>query len=54
MTLIKRFVKEESGQGLIEYALIAALIAIVAIVALQQVGQTMRASLEASAAALAN
>ncbi len=38
MELIKRFVREEEGQGLVEYALIIALIAIVAIVALQFAG----------------
>lgn len=34
MELISRFVREEEGQGLVEYALIIGLIAIVAIVAL--------------------
>ncbi len=31
MEIIRRFVREEEGQGLVEYALIIALIAIVAI-----------------------
>lgn len=34
MELIRRFVREEEGQGLVEYALIIGLIAIVAIAAL--------------------
>ena len=32
--MLKRFFKDESGQGMVEYALIIALIAIVVIVAL--------------------
>jgi pilus assembly protein Flp/PilA len=36
---LKRFWKEESGQGLVEYALILFLIAIVVIVALTTLGQ---------------
>jgi pilus assembly protein Flp/PilA len=35
MELVKRFVSEEQGQGLVEYALIAALIAVVCVAALQ-------------------
>jgi len=38
MELIKRFVREEEGQGLVEYALIIGLIAIVAIAALGLAG----------------
>lgn len=38
MELIKRFVREDEGQGLVEYALIIGLIAIVAIVALSLAG----------------
>ena len=38
MELIRRFVSEEEGQGLVEYALIIGLIAIVAIVALTASG----------------
>ena len=38
MELIKRFVREEEGQGLVEYALIIALIAIVAITGLTMAG----------------
>ncbi len=38
MELITRFVREEEGQGLVEYALIIALIAIVAIVGLGLAG----------------
>jgi pilus assembly protein Flp/PilA len=38
MELLKRFVKEESGQGLVEYALIIALIAVVAVAAITLLG----------------
>ena len=36
--LFNRFVREEEGQDLIEYALLAALLAVVSIVALQALG----------------
>lgn len=39
MTTLKRFWTEESGQGLVEYALILFLIAIVVIVALTTLGK---------------
>ena len=38
MNLITRFVREEEGQGLVEYALIIGLIAVVAIAALTASG----------------
>jgi len=38
MEIIRRFVREEEGQGLVEYALIIALIAIVAIAGLTLAG----------------
>ncbi len=38
MNLIQRFVREEEGQGLVEYALIIGLIAVLAIVALTFAG----------------
>ena len=38
MDLIKRLLKEEDGQAVIEYILIVAMISIVAIVAVQFVG----------------
>ncbi len=41
MELISRFVREEEGQGLVEYALIIGLIAIVAIVALTLSGKSV-------------
>jgi pilus assembly protein Flp/PilA len=37
--LLKRFVREEAGQDLIEYALLAGFISLVAVVAITQVGQ---------------
>jgi pilus assembly protein Flp/PilA len=42
MNLIKRLLKEEDGQGMIEYALIAALISIIAIVAILAVGPDVK------------
>jgi pilus assembly protein Flp/PilA len=37
-TLFKRFVREEAGQDLIEYALLAGFISLVAVVAITNVG----------------
>ncbi|MFZ2957935.1 MAG: Flp family type IVb pilin [Candidatus Ozemobacteraceae bacterium] len=42
MELIRRFVYEEQGQGLVEYALIIGLIAVVAIAALSASGSSIR------------
>lgn len=41
MELIRRFVREEEGQGLVEYALILGLIAVVAITALTASGSSI-------------
>jgi pilus assembly protein Flp/PilA len=41
MKLIATLLREESGQDLIEYALLAALIAIVSVAALQLLGPTV-------------
>ena len=38
MNLFNRFVNEEAGQDLIEYALLAGLISIVCVLAISQVG----------------
>lgn len=38
MSLVSRFIKEESGATAIEYGLIAALIAIAAVTAMRQLG----------------
>jgi len=38
MNLVKRLIKEEEGQGMIEYVLIVALISIVAIAIIRIVG----------------
>lgn len=43
--MLKNFVKDECGQGLAEYALILALIAIVVIAALTLVGNSVKAKL---------
>ena len=45
MELIRRFVREEEGQGLVEYALILGLIAIVAIAALTTAGEKIKGGL---------
>lgn len=42
MSLVSRFMKEESGATAIEYALIAALIAVAAIVAMNRLGVQIR------------
>ncbi|MBR3001118.1 MAG: Flp family type IVb pilin [Clostridia bacterium] len=43
--MLKNFVKDESGQGLAEYALILALIAIVVIAALTLIGNAAKSKL---------
>ena len=43
MEMIRRFVREEQGQGLVEYALIIGLIAVVAIAALTASGGSISA-----------
>lgn len=40
--MLKKFFKDESGQGMVEYALIIALIAIVVIAAVALVGNTIK------------
>jgi len=42
MEMIRRFVREENGQGLVEYALIIGLIAVVAIAALTASGGSIK------------
>ncbi|MBU1109385.1 MAG: Flp family type IVb pilin [Candidatus Riflebacteria bacterium] len=42
MEIIRRFVREEEGQGLVEYALILGLIAVVAITALTLSGGSIK------------
>ena len=41
MEIMKRLVREEEGQGLVEYALIIALISIAAILVMPTVGSTI-------------
>lgn len=41
MDLVKRLIKEEEGQGMIEYVLIVAFISIVAILLIRGVGGTV-------------
>ena len=42
MNLINRFVREEAGQDIIEYALLAAFISVVAWLSLQKIGQDVQ------------
>ena len=42
MQRVKSIVKSEKGQGMVEYGLILALIAVVAVVALTPMGTTLR------------
>ncbi len=44
MSLIKKFVKDESGATAIEYGLIAALVSVVIIAALQVIGPQLQAT----------
>ncbi|WP_366924538.1 Flp family type IVb pilin [Metallumcola ferriviriculae] len=44
--LLKRLINEESGQGMVEYALIIALIAIVVMAALGPLGTTIKEKFE--------
>ena len=41
MKLISRLIKEESGQGMVEYGLIIALVAVAAVVALGALGTNL-------------
>lgn len=43
LNLITRFIRDEEGQGLAEYALILVLIAVVVIVALEPLGNKIKA-----------
>lgn len=49
MELLKKFFKDESGQGLVEYALIIALVVIVAIVAVRTLGSNVSTKLDEAA-----
>lgn len=49
---MKWFLNEESGQGMVEYALLAALIAIVAIVAITNAGQQVNSKFSSVSSAL--
>ena len=49
---MKRFLKDDSGQSLVEYALIIALVSIVAIAALQILGQKASNTLSNAATSL--
>jgi len=42
MELMKRLINDEEGQGLVEYALIVALIALVCVVAITAAGNKIR------------
>jgi pilus assembly protein Flp/PilA len=46
MKLLARLVKEESGQGLVEYVLIIALIAIICMAVLRTLGNTADGKLQ--------
>lgn len=50
--LIKRFIHEEEGQDMVEYALLAALISIVAIVAVRSIGTAASVSFSTTASAI--
>lgn len=50
---VKRLCAEEQGQGMAEYGLILALVAVVVIIALTSIGTGIKAKFEAVAAELA-
>lgn len=54
MTFMKSFLVDESGQGLVEYALIIALVSIVSIAALQLMGGKANNTLNNAANALSD
>lgn len=53
MNLLRRFIREEDGQDMVEYALLAAFISIVAIAALRAIGPLVNAIYERVRDALA-
>jgi Flp pilus assembly pilin Flp len=52
MNLFNRFVREDEGQDLIEYALLAGLISLVCVVAITGAGAKVKALFEAVEAAI--
>lgn len=52
MKHLKRFLRDEAGQDMVEYGLLAAFISIVAIAALQAIGPLVNSVYEAIQAAL--
>jgi pilus assembly protein Flp/PilA len=54
MSRISNFLRDESGQGLVEYALVVALVSIVAVAALQFLGGKASNSLNNAANQMSN
>jgi pilus assembly protein Flp/PilA len=54
MPRVSEFLRDDSGQGLVEYALIIALVSIVAIAALQYLGAKASNTLNAAANSLSD
>ncbi len=52
--LIQRFIREEEGQDLIEYALLAAIIAIGAVVAMRTLSTQINSTFQTTASTLAS
>jgi pilus assembly protein Flp/PilA len=52
MNTVKNFIKQEDGQDLVEYALLAALLSIVSIAALKALGPQIAATWDKITAAL--
>lgn len=52
--MLKKFWNDESGQGMVEYALIVALIAVVAIVAVRAIGSGVKGKFEEVSSAFAD
>jgi pilus assembly protein Flp/PilA len=53
MEIMKRLVREEEGQGMVEYGLILGLISIVAIVSIKLIGPIIKGYFDTAAAELA-
>ena len=54
MTILKKFLREQTGATAIEYGLIAALIAVAAIAAMQGLGTSLSGTFNSTSSTMAN
>ena len=52
MNVLKSFIRDESGQDMVEYGLLAAFISVIAIIAIQAIGDLVSDKFDAVKAAL--